>query len=397
MKLRIAVGFGASMVAAALAAWIGTELVMAPVGSERNRLIAMYGAIVGAVFVVGVSLTALTRRSLNRRILAASVSGPLVVGITTIYGASSMFISSHDTQFVVILTALATVVAAGLVHLLSSPLIDGLRQITDAAGRVGQGDLSARTELSRSDELGKLGAAFDSMAERIEQSATEQVRVEEERRFMLSALSHDARTPLTAMRAAVEALQDGVAPDPARYLDSIEHDLRAIEAIIENLFVIGKLDARQLALHIEELDLVAVAVDAVDAIEPLARKHEVELLVEADEAVPVKAARIETERMIANLLSNAIRHSPPKATVRVVVGTDPQPNLSVCDQGPGFSEDFVEKAFEQFERAEDSRTRTHGGAGLGLAVVRGLAEAQGGRVWADPGPGGVVTFELPSA
>jgi two-component system, OmpR family, sensor histidine kinase BaeS len=393
---RIAAAFGALIAAAAAAAFIGTEFVMAPSGGERNRLISMYIAIAAAVFVVGLALVALTRRSLNQRILAVSIAGPLVVGLTTIWGASSMFTSSHDTQFVIILTALATALAALLVNLLSSPLLRDLRRISEAAKIVGEGDLSARTGIDRSDELGELGYTFDSMAEKIEQAATERKRLEGERQFMLSSLSHDARTPLTAMRAAVEALQDGMAPDPVRYLDSIEHDLRSIEAIVENLFVIGKLDADQLSLHIEALDLVEVAALSVIAIEPLAKKHDVSVVVEVDGPVQVKAARAETERMINNLLTNSIRHSPPGGTVRVIIEADPLPTLSVCDDGPGFPEEFVDKAFDQFERADVARTRAHGGAGLGLAVVRGLAEAQGGRVWAKPGPGGRVTFELPA-
>lgn len=394
---RIAAAFGALTAVTAAAAWVGTEFVMAPSGGERNRLIAMYAAIAAAVFVVGLALSAVTRNSLNRRIIAVSIAGTLVVGLTTIVGAWSMFLSSHDTQFVIILTALATALAALLAALLSRPLLRDLSRISEVATIFGEGDLSARTGIGRSDELGELGYTFDSMADKIEQSASERERLENERQFMLSSLSHDARTPLTAMRAAVEALQDGLAPDPDRYLASIEHDLSSIEAIVENLFVIGKLDADQLALHLEELDLTDVAQAAVGAIEPLAQKHDVSLLVHADGPVHVHAARIETERMINNLLSNSIRHSPAHGRVLVIVNAEPEPRLSVCDEGPGFPEDFVHKAFEQFERADEARTRSHGGAGLGLAVVRGLAEAQGGRVWAKPGPGGQVTFELPAA
>ena len=397
MKLfRIAAAFGALTAAAAAAAFIGTEFVMTPSGGEQNRLISMYAAIAAAVFVVGLSLAVLTRRSLNRRILAVSIAGPLVVGLTTIWGAASMFTSSHDTQFVVILTALATALAALLVNLLSSPLLRDLSRISEVAKILGEGDLSARTGIDRSDELGELGYTFDSMADKIDQAASKRKRLEDERQFMLSPLSHDARTPLTAMRAAVEALQDGMAPDPMRYLESIEHDLRSIEAIVENLFVTGKLDADQLSRPIEELDLAEVAEIAVRAIKPLALKYDVAVRVQSQGPVLVQAARAETQRMINNLLTNSIRHSPKDGEICVIVCAGPKPTLSVNDDGPGFDADFVDRAFQQLERADAARTRAHGGAGLGLAVVRGLAEAQGGRVWADAGPGGRVTFELPA-
>ena len=396
MRIRLAAAFAVLAAATAGAAWLGTELVMAPSGSERTRLIAMYAAIACVVFVLGVSLASLTRRSLSRRILALSIAGPLIVGAITIFGAWSMFISSHDTQFVVILAAAATALAAGLGNVLIAPLLRDLGRITRTAERVGDGDLSARTGLDRHDELGELGRSFDSMAERIEESTLARERVEEQRRFLLSSLSHDARTPLTAMRAALEALEDGLAPDPERYLASIGHDLRSIEAIIENIFVIGKLESDQLQPFIEEIDLAEVASEAAMAIEPLARKHQAELTVVVDGPVPARCARIETERMIGNLLSNAIRHSPPDGRVEVVVLSEPQPTVAVIDEGPGFSETFVDRAFDQFVRADDARERAHGGAGLGLAVVKGLAEAQGGRAWAEPGPGGRVSFELPA-
>lgn len=384
------------VIATAGAAWLGTDLVMAPSGAERQSLIAMYVAIAAAVFVVGISLLQLTRRSLSRRVLVLSLAGPLVVGVITIIGAWSMFISSHDTQFVVILVAAAMALAAGLVHLLIGPLVGDLERLTVMASKVGAGDLGIRAELDRPDELGALGAAFDSMASRIEQAAADREQVAAQRQFMLASLSHDARTPLTAIRAALEALQDGLAPDPDRYLESISYDLRAIESIIENIFIIGKLDADQLDPFIEQIDLTEVASDAVAAIEPLARKNEAEVSVVAAGPVAAIGARIETERMISNLLSNAIRHSPPTGRVKVVVSDVPQPTLAVLDEGPGFAPEFLDRAFEQFERSGSARDRAQGGAGLGLAVVRGLAEAQGGRAWAEPGPGGQVIFELPT-
>lgn len=395
LRLRVVAMFAATAAVAAAAAWLGTDLVMAPEGSERTRLIAMFAAAAAAVFVIGVALMIATRRSISRRILAVGIAAPLVVALTTLGGAGSMFISTHDTQFVIILTALAAVLAVALVQFLVAPLLRDLERIRSAAEQIGDGDLSVRAELSRGDELGALGVAFDAMADRIETTTDERDRVEAERSFMLAALSHDARTPLTAMRAAVEALQDGLAPDPVRYLDSIEHDLTAIESIVENIFILGQLEADQLRPTIETLDLSERASAAVRAIEPLAARKGITLSVNAPESVPARGARVETGRVINNLLSNAIRHAPSSSTIHIGVSADPEPRLTVRDEGPGFDAAFVSRAFEPFTRADPDRNRADGGAGLGLAVVHGLVETQGGTVWAEHGPGGLVGFALP--
>jgi len=355
----------------------------------------MFVAIAAAVVVVGIGLVLVTRRSIIRRILAVGIAGPAVVALITLVGAQSMFISEHDTQFIIILTALASMLAVALVQLLSGRLLNDFDRISSAANRFAQGDFAARADLDRADELGALGHAFDEMALRLSRSKAERERIEEQRRFMLSSLSHDARTPLTAMRAAVESLQDGMAPDPERYLASIEHDLSSIEAIVENIFVIGKLESQQLVPLIEQLDLSLLVSRSIQALSPLAERKNLRLHMQADPNVVVAAGAAETERIIANLVSNALRHSPPGGEVVVEVRDLERPTLVVRDDGPGFPPDFVSTAFEQFARAEPARDRAHGGAGLGLAVVRGLSEAMGGRAWALPGPGGQVLVELP--
>lgn len=398
MNFRLAaILFGVTVATAAGAAWVGLEVVMAPEGAERARLVSTFAAIGSAVFLVGLALFAVTRHSISRRILAVGIAGPVIVAVTTLFGAWSSFISSHDTQFVIILTALATALAVGLVQLLVAPLVRDVAKMNAAVEQFAQGDMAARTALDRTDELGALGQAFDSMALGLQRSTAERERLERERLFMLNSLSHDARTPLTAMRAAVEALQDGLASDPDRYLASIEHDLHSIEAIVENIFVLGKLDAQQLRPFVEPIDLAELARSTAGAMEPLARQRDVAITVIAADEVPVNAARIETTRIIDNLLSNAIRHSPAGGEVQLRVDHNADAHLAVSDEGKGFPAEFVDQAFDPFARAEPDRNRAHGGAGLGLAVVKGLAEAMGGRVWAEPGPGGKVFVNLTTA
>ncbi len=401
MKLRIAISFALLSAVCALAAWLGTELVMAPAGTERTQLIAMFAAIAAAVFVLGVALSAVTRTSLSGRILAIAIAGPLVVASVTAIGAWSMFFSSQDTQFVLILTALATALAVGLVQLLAAPILRDMRRIAVAAQQLGRGDLSARTSLQRKDEVGDLSQAFDAMADRISADGAERAELEAERRFLMSSLSHDARTPLTAMRAAVEALQDGLAPDPDRYLRSIERDLTAIESIVENLFLLGQIDAKRVEPRVQSTNIVEVASDVLSALEPLAARRNVELVIDDhrndDEPPPliVNADPHHLARVFTNLLSNAIRHSPEHGRVAIELSRTPMPQVIVRDQGAGFPAEFASRAFQQFTRAEADRSRATGGAGLGLAVVKGLIEAHAGTVFIGDPPGGAVGFTLP--
>lgn len=397
MRLRLASVLGMIAVLGACAAWLTTEVVMAPTSPERTRMIAMFVAIGAVTVVVGIAIQELTRRSISRRILGATLIGPLVVSASAIVGARSMFISTHDAQFIVILIALATILAVGTVSLLSRPLVNDLARLQGAVTRMEKGDLSARSDIRAGGEVGDLGRSFDAMAERIEHTSDERDRVERERTFMLASLSHDARTPLTAMRVAVEALQDGMAPDPERYLHSIEQDLRAVEGLIENIFLLGRLDAGQVEVELESIPLTDLAEMALESMEPLAASAGVSLAIDAQAEVVVEASVLEALRVLNNLVSNAIRHSPEGGTVWIVVTNDESPQIHVLDEGPGFSKEFLPDAFDQFTRADPARDRAHGGAGLGLAVARGLVEKLGGSIWAFPGPGGKVGFSLRAA
>jgi signal transduction histidine kinase len=130
---------------------------------------------------------------------------------------------------------------------------------------------------------------------------------------------------------------------------------------------------------------------------PSAAARGVELVVDAPAAVAVVGSVTAIGRVIRNLVDNAVRHSPVGSQVRVVVADGPTAVVRVIDAGPGFTPDFAARAFERFARAEPSRSRSTGGAGLGLAIARGLVEAHGGRIWIEQPPGGRVAFELPTA
>ncbi len=393
----LVIGLAAITTLAGLAAVVTTEVVMVPTSTERTRLIALLAALAAVAVTIAVVLRLFSPRSFTRRILLAAITGPVLVAIAVSVGSQSMFLSEHDLQFLLILLAFATVVAIAVVNTLARPLTDDLAAITDVARRVGAGDLEARADLRRMDEIGELAAALDAMVEEI--ASTRQARddAERERSITMASLSHDARTPLTSMRLATEALLDGVAPDPERYLRTIASDIDAVETLIADLFTIGQLEAGRLALASEPTDLGAVVDGVAQRCRLIAEPKSVDVQIHRPQTGPVVVADVaQIDRVLTNVVGNAVRYAPEGSTVRIVVDAEP-PCVSVLDEGAGFPADFLTEAFQPFRRHDEARERAHGGAGLGLAVAKGIVDAHRGQIWADAGPGGAVHMRLPSA
>lgn len=378
---------------AGIAATVATEVVMVPTSSERTQLIALLVSIAAVSITIAVVLRLFAPRSLTRRMLVAAISGPVVVAVALSAGSRSMFLSEHDLQFLLILLAFATVLGIGVMHALARPLTDDLAALTEVARRIGTGDLEVRAELERMDEVGDLASAIDSMAEQIASSRAARDEAERERSITLASLSHDARTPLTSMRLATEALLDGVAPDPERYLRTIASDITAVETLISDLFTIGQLEAGRLELSTSPIDVMTTVHDVVECMAPIAAEKTVQLMVTGPKRASLTADPSQLHRVLSNLVANAIRHSPSGAPICIEVDASAN-RISVIDHGAGFPADFVDEAFQPFRRHDEARERAQGGAGLGLAVSKGIIEAHNGRIWADPGPGGAVHIEL---
>ena len=158
-----------------------------------------------------------------------------------------------------------------------------------------------------------------------------------------------------------------------------------------------RIEAGRLDLVREPIDLSELIDEAVEALTPAAAARDVTIELDAGAGVPVEGNATALGRVVRNLLDNAIEHAPGGSVVRVVVDGSERPRVRVIDQGPGFPAEFSAHAFERFARADPSRNRETGGAGLGLAIARGLVEAHGGRIWIERPPGGRVAFELPPA
>jgi two-component system phosphate regulon sensor histidine kinase PhoR len=232
---------------------------------------------------------------------------------------------------------------------------------------------------------------------------TELRRLESLRRDFVANVSHELRTPVTAVRSAAETLRGALARDPAgaaRFVDIIERNAERMQELVEDLLELSRIESRQYQLRPEELDAAALLERAVEALRERAEKKGIVVRVEAAGAGTLRADRRAMDRVLANLLDNAIKYCNPGATVRVTAGAGGESvALAIADDGPGIEAVHLPRLFERFYRVDGGRARDRGGTGLGLSIVKHLVEAMGGKVGVTsaPGRGSTFTVTLPRA
>lgn len=304
-----------------------------------------------------------------------------------------MFSSGHDLT-VLALSAAASLAAIAGGLLLARSIGRPLQELRATAAAVADGDLGARAPESGPAEIAELAASFNRMAANLEE-------VFDARRQLVAWASHDLRTPLASMQAMLEALEDGLA-EPERYLPALREQVGTLSSLVDDLFELARIDAGALSIELREARLAPVVESCVRGLEAEAEARHVNL--DARIAGPgplVRCAPESLERVLYNLLSNALRHTPSDGSVAVRV--EPRASeveVAVEDTGTGLPPDALENVFDRFWRADQSRSKSSGsGSGLGLAIARGLVEAQGGRIWAEnrPGGGARIAFTLPAA
>lgn len=392
---RTLVLFALVLVAAAV-----TETSMRPDADERIALVSLFvtlAAVAGlAAWLVPARLVHV--RSLRHTVLviALAAAATTLVAVGLIAGAA--FISSHDLTLVAIALGLSAALAVVVAMSFAEPLTADLRRLDATAGRARSGDLAAASGITRPDEVGVAARALDALIMDLARVEKERSVLEKERRLLFAAVAHDLRAPLTAMRAVVDAIGDGVTVDPRRLLSSVRPDLDALGALVDGLVLLARLESGGQGVEWCLLDLAELADEALEALTPTAELANVKLHLVADGSVGVTGSPAELGRVIRNLVDNAIRHAPAGTDVGVeVTGEGGAAQLRVVDEGEGFPEGFEGMAFQHFAMADQSRDRAAGGSGLGLAIARTVVEAHDGRIWIEPGPGGVVTFTLPGA
>jgi two-component system, OmpR family, sensor histidine kinase BaeS len=304
------------------------------------------------------------------------------------------------------LTAILAALAASLFGLFgASRLVRPLTRLEQAAAAVAHGDLGRRSGLAdRSDEFGQLGRTFDSMAGELQAS-------EENRRRFLQDAAHELKTPLAVIEATSSAILDGVYTPERRHIETIRDQSRVLARIVDDLRTISLAEGGHLPLERSPLDIRAVLNSVAAGFEARAASNSIGISVEAPEGLVVDADPDRLRQAIGALVDNALRHTPEDGSVRVVAvgptpgtavtgragASKPVVRLAVEDTGPGIPADSLPRIFERFYQTDSSRSRGTGTSGLGLSIVRALAEAHGGRAGAENrAEGGArIWIELP--
>ena len=330
-------------------------------------------------------------RTLRLQLVAFAL---LAVGVplAVVLASGLVVLDMHATELVVISAASAASALVGAL-VLSRWILRPLERLRLASTRFARGELGARAPEAGPRELAEVSAAFNEMATNIEQ-------LFDARRQLVAWASHDLRTPLASLRAMIEALEDDLASTD-EYLPAIREQLDTLTLLVEDLFELARIDAGVLALDVEDVSLADLIPGCLRGLDVEARARNITLEARLDTDDPrVRIEPTKIERVLLNLLTNAVRHTPSDGAVAVVV----EPNgdhvvVSVEDSGPGLAAEATERMFERFWRADGSRARSSGGAGLGLAIAQGLVHAHGGTIWAEnrAAGGARVAFTLPLA
>jgi signal transduction histidine kinase len=353
--------------------------------------VIQFAVIVAAATLAGGLAAALAVRALPTVRLQLVAFGLAVVALplaAVLLSGLVMFESGHDLTVLAIAVGASTAALVGAAALARAVAggLDGLRR---AAARIAHGELRARADVPPQRELREVALAFNEMAARLE-------HLFDARTQLVTWASHDLRTPLASMQAMLEALEDGLA-EPERYLPALREQVRALGILVDDLFELARIDAGALTLELREARLRGLVETCLRGLEAEAAQKRVVLEADVAGELTVLCAPEKIERVLFNLLANALRHTPSDGSVAVRAGgADGAVRVSVEDTGEGIDPGAADRMFERFWRGD--RARSGGGAGLGLAIARALVEAHGGTIWAEsrPGGGARISFTLPA-
>ena len=329
---------------------------------------------------------------LRRQFTAVGLVSVAMLAAAVAAFVALMFVSGHDAFLTILVAAYAAALAGWAAARMGHRAMDDLERIRGTLAAVAEGRRDVGTGVEGSDEIARVAADVDAMVARLDHE-------EHMRRTLFAAVSHDLRTPVTALRLLANALDDDVVDGELRreYVERMGTHVRALGTLIDDLFELTRLQSGELEWTMEQVSVALLLEEAVDAMRPAAEAGAVSVNARFGSALGAARANPEQlQRVLFNLIQNAIHHTPADGSVTVSAeAVNGGIEVEVADTGNGVPADQRDRVFDPFFRGDESRQ--HAGAGLGLAISRAIVEAHGGRIWLeDAAVGTRVRFSLPA-
>ncbi|HEV8563839.1 MAG TPA: HAMP domain-containing sensor histidine kinase [Actinomycetota bacterium] len=391
--LALVVGVSAAGAAGTLAVGAATGMGS---GDLAHLLSLLVPAAAATVIAALASRPLLARASLRQRFVAPALIAVMVALANLAVLTMQMFVSDHDATLVTALLLYSIGSGVGVALTLARSSSVAVERLVETAEALGGGDLEARAgDLGAGSELEMLARTLDDMARRLQAARTRELALEGTRRDLITAVSHDLRTPLASLRAMVEAIDEGVvddAPSVRRYVGEMRSSVLQLSGMVDDLFELAQLDAGAIEVETRHARLDEVVHSAVAAVEPAAQRKRLVLVADL-EGVEDVACSPRLTRVLQNLLGNAVRHTPADGTVRIAARrSEGGLELAVEDTGEGMTPEDLARVFDPFFRADPSRSG--GGAGLGLSLAKRIVETLGGRISAESTPAAGSRFAV---
>lgn len=375
-------------------------------GDRHGAMVTLAILLGSALLALGAARVATLQRArlgrLSHQFAAAIAIAIVPLVLAVVVTAALMFVSHHDAVMVSLIALFAGAVAVLAAEQLTGDVLRDVQAVHERLIAVSEGELEAHAVAHGSDELANLAAAANTMSDRLAAEEHARDQAEQARRDLVAAVSHDLRTPITSLQLLATAVGDDILDDATRriYLDRMGTHIHALSELIDDLFELSRLEAGEIRWSLERVRLDDVIEETIAAMRVQADAKGVVVRAEVAPRLGLAHANPEKiQRVLFNLIQNAIRHTPEDGSVTVrAESVEAGIAIEVTDTGDGIPAAEGERVFEPFYRGGTEAARTSAGAGLGLAISRAIVEAHGGRIWLVPTTAGAcVRFDLPAA
>jgi len=351
-------------------------------GEVAELALLMLVAIAVSALATAVAMPRLSRASLRVRLVSIAAFATLIGFANLVVLSLLMLVDTHVATVLAVLLVYSTAAAVGAALATARTTTDALAKVADTARRLAAGDLEARTgAVAAGAEIDSLAQSLDDMAARLASSLERERAAEAQRRSLVTAVSHDLRTPLSGLRAMIEAIEDGIVEDPAtirRYVHEMGSSVDSLVALVDDLFELVQLDAGAIQAETQRARVGEVVNSALAACEAQASTKGLVVQARIDGAAEIPCSPRLT-RVVQNLVQNAIRHTPSDGTVVVEAShRERELELAVIDTGDGIEGPALDRVFDPFWRGDSARASD--GSGLGLALAKRIVEALGGSI-----------------